>query len=71
MRKQPFDFKIDIWALGCMIHYIASLEPPFSSKLAEKSPGRKNLALSKKQILEDLILNSSPKMLPDFYSSYL
>ena len=40
LRKQPFDFKIDIWALGCMIHYIASLEPPFSTKLAEKSPVR-------------------------------
>ena len=40
LRKQPFDFKIDIWALGCMIHYIASLEPPYSSRLAEKSPVR-------------------------------
>ena len=29
LRKQPFDFKIDIWALGCLMHYLACLEPAF------------------------------------------
>jgi len=23
LRKQPFDYKIDVWALGFIIHYIA------------------------------------------------
>lgn len=31
LRKLPFDYKIDIWALGCLMHYLASLEPPFST----------------------------------------
>ena len=38
LRKLPFDYKIDIWALGCLMHYLASLEPPFSTTQAEKSP---------------------------------
>tara|TARA_B110000285_G_C15014891_1_gene558500 strand:- start:279 stop:671 length:393 start_codon:yes stop_codon:yes gene_type:complete len=71
LRKQPFDFKIDIWALGCIVHYIASLEIPFSTKQLDKSPNRKNQAFSPKQILEEQILSSTPKMIPDFYSNYL
>lgn len=72
LRKQPFDFKIDLWALGCIIHYIACLEIPFSTKQLDRSPNRrKNSVLSKKQILEEQILSSTPKTIPDFYSSYL
>jgi len=52
LRKQPFDYKIDVWALGCIIHYIACLEIPFNSKQVEKSPNRNNQVLSRKQILE-------------------
>jgi NIMA (never in mitosis gene a)-related kinase len=32
LRKQPFDFKIDIWALGCVLYYLAMLEHPFNTK---------------------------------------
>ena len=31
LRKQPFDYKIDMWALGCLLHYLSSLEPAFST----------------------------------------
>ena len=27
--SQPFDFKVDIWALGCLLYYMACLQPPF------------------------------------------
>ena len=29
LKRQPYDFKIDIWALGCLLHYLACLQPPF------------------------------------------
>lgn len=29
IRKQPFNFKVDIWALGCLLHYLACQQPPF------------------------------------------
>ena len=29
LRRQPFDFKVDIWALGCLLYYMACLVPPF------------------------------------------
>ena len=67
LRKQPFDYKIDIWALGCLLHYLCCLEPAFSTQIAEKSP-RNHLNLTKRQKLEDLILNSSPKIIPERYS---
>ena len=70
LRKQPFDYKIDIWALGCLMHYMACLEPAFSIQIAEQSP-RNHHNLSGKQKLEDLILNASPKMIPDSYSNNL
>jgi NIMA (never in mitosis gene a)-related kinase len=38
LRKQPFDYKIDIWALGCIVHYIACLEIPFNSISISSSP---------------------------------
>ena len=25
LRRQPFDFKVDIWALGCLLYYMACL----------------------------------------------
>ena len=30
LKRQPFDFKVDMWALGCLLYYMACLEPPFS-----------------------------------------
>jgi NIMA (never in mitosis gene a)-related kinase len=29
IKKQPYDYKIDTWALGCLLHYLAALEHPF------------------------------------------
>jgi len=23
IKKHPFNFKVDIWALGCLLHYLA------------------------------------------------
>ena len=25
LKRQPFDFKVDIWALGCLLYYMACL----------------------------------------------
>lgn len=27
----PYDTRVDIWALGCVIHELAALKPPFSA----------------------------------------
>jgi serine/threonine protein kinase len=36
LKKQPFDFKVDMWALGCLLYYMACLEPPFNVSQAQK-----------------------------------
>jgi len=30
VKSQPYDHKIDIWAVGCALYHLAVLEPPFS-----------------------------------------
>jgi len=30
IKRQPFDQKVDMWALGCVIYFMASLRPPFN-----------------------------------------
>ena len=29
IKQIPYDFKVDMWSIGCSIYHIASLEPPF------------------------------------------
>jgi NIMA (never in mitosis gene a)-related kinase len=29
VKQQPYDYKVDIWAIGCALYHLASLEPPF------------------------------------------
>ena len=57
IKKQAYDFKIDIWAFGCVVFYLASLEPPFVGE---------NFA-----ILSDNIINKEQKEIPKLYSDGL
>jgi NIMA (never in mitosis gene a)-related kinase len=29
VKSQPYDHKIDIWAIGCALYHLAVMEPPF------------------------------------------
>lgn len=29
VRRQPYDYKVDVWSLGCLIYSLAALRPPF------------------------------------------
>jgi NIMA (never in mitosis gene a)-related kinase len=29
IQQIPYDFKVDIWSVGCSIYHLACLEPPF------------------------------------------
>ena len=57
VRQQPYDLKVDIWALGCAIYHLASLDPPFHGD---------NLIT-----LGNNIVHKVPKPLPRCYSHRL
>ena len=105
VKRQPYDFKVDIWALGCLLHYMACLQPPFmvtsrdpnedsqqrksrerkmrlrrksspfliQNPAGSKSPFRgQKSALSRKQVLEQMILHEQQQVIPlQIYSSTL
>ena len=31
IKQQPYDFKVDVWALGCVLYTLATLESPFQA----------------------------------------
>mmetsp|Transcript_21663 Transcript_21663/g.50984 ORF Transcript_21663/g.50984 Transcript_21663/m.50984 type:complete len:875 (-) Transcript_21663:117-2741(-) len=50
VRKQPYDFKADVWALGCVFYYLASSHAPFQK--------------STMHTLNDAIVSDEPAPLP-------
>mmetsp|Transcript_12257 Transcript_12257/g.12060 ORF Transcript_12257/g.12060 Transcript_12257/m.12060 type:complete len:110 (-) Transcript_12257:80-409(-) len=50
VKQHPYDFKVDVWAIGCAIYHLACLEPPFQGE---------NLIT-----LGNNIVNKKPKALP-------
>lgn len=57
VKQQPYDYKIDIWAMGCVLYHVSQLEPPFSGD---------NLI-----VLGNNIVSKHPKPLPPVFSSHL
>lgn len=57
IRKQPYGFKIDVWAYGCVLYNLAYLYLPFNGN---------NL-----QVLYHNIVNETPKPLNPVFSSRL
>lgn len=55
VKAQPYDHKIDIWAVGCALYHLSCLEPPFAGD---------NLIT-----LGNAIANKKPKAIPHVYSS--
>jgi serine/threonine protein kinase len=54
VKKEKYDYKIDIWSLGCSLYHLAKLVPPFNEDNLIK--------------LGNAIVNSKPKELPHVYS---
>lgn len=57
LNKQPYDYKCDIWSVGCIIYEFVSLSSPFKGNDA--------------QSLYNNIMNGTYKPIPDFYSENL
>lgn len=57
VQNQPYDFKVDIWAVGCVLYHLANLRPPFKAE---------NLVA-----LGRVIVKGRPRPLPSGYSRRL
>lgn len=57
VKSQPYDYKVDTWAVGCCLFHLAALEPPFIGE---------NL-----QQLGAKIITDKPKPIPTMYSERL
>lgn len=57
VKQQPYDFKVDVWAMGCVLYHIICLQPPFK--------GDNLIALG------NSIVHQEPKPLPSIYSPRL
>eukprot|EP00826_Nyctotherus_ovalis_P034540 TRINITY_DN2889_c0_g4_i4.p1 TRINITY_DN2889_c0_g4~~TRINITY_DN2889_c0_g4_i4.p1 ORF type:complete len:592 (+),score=135.20 TRINITY_DN2889_c0_g4_i4:225-2000(+) len=57
VKQQPYDFKVDVWAMGCVLYHIICLQPPFK--------GDNLIALG------NSIVHQEPKPLPSIYSARL
>ena len=54
VRKKPYDYKVDVWGLGCILYQLAALRPPFEGVHVFE--------------LADNIVHSDPPVLSNFYS---
>jgi len=57
VKQQPYSFKVDIWALGCVLYHLTCLQAPFKGE---------NLI-----VLGNNIVSKEPKPLPSVYSAWL
>ena len=74
VKSQPYDHKIDIWAIGCALYHLAVLEPPFQGEnlitlgqcIANKRPLKPIPAVysNKFKSFVDAFLQKNPKDRP-------
>ena len=57
VKKEKYDYKIDIWSFGCSLYHLAKTSPPFNDENLVK--------------LGNSIINEQPANLPSCYSSKL
>lgn len=57
IKQIPYDFKIDIWSVGCSLYHLCALEPPF---LGENSI-----------LLGNSIIKNEPKQINNIYTKEL
>ena len=57
IKKEKYDYKIDIWSLGCSLYHLAKTSPPFTDENLMK--------------LGNSIINEQPPNLPVCYSNEL
>ena len=57
VKKEKYDYKIDIWSLGCSLYHLAKTNPPFTDENLIK--------------LGNAIINDQPPRLPVCYSDEL